>query len=427
MRRRAPVPRRRRPRAVSVDDGAGGRASGVVLRGDRASELLLGGAALSARPACAPRAGSPHATGARLMAETFPARVECGGGCPLPPRLPYFPEQARAALAGARRTGSGGRLGPVAFFGYPGEPSSTVPAGVVTRSRALAGPAAGRGRCAGAAGGGRGASEVAARATPAVAGAAAADADAPLTPETAPASSRRASPRRDRRRRGRDHERVLRAGRRRAAPRTPSSATWRRDRRPPAPRPARRSPPRTGRSSPLQADGSGLYTAQALWTQAREGLDVTALVCANGAYRILQVELARAGQAQRGAVAAGLTDLDDPRIDCGPTSPTASACRPGRSPAPNSSPRVSMGTERPGPHLLQAVLLTRQVHRRHSPDEQAGATGLVAFGLLAAPSARRAPCVITEPRTVPEARGAQRPAASARRGSFQSGRGKWQV
>ena len=45
----------------------------------------------------------------------------------------------------------------------------------------------------------------------------------------------------------------------------------------------------------LQADGSGMYTAQALWTQAREGLDVTNLVCANGTYRILLEELSRAG------------------------------------------------------------------------------------------------------------------------------------
>ena len=48
----------------------------------------------------------------------------------------------------------------------------------------------------------------------------------------------------------------------------------------------------------LQADGSGLYTVQALWTQARENLDITTVVCANHGYRILQFELARAGQGQ---------------------------------------------------------------------------------------------------------------------------------
>ena len=50
----------------------------------------------------------------------------------------------------------------------------------------------------------------------------------------------------------------------------------------------------------LQADGSAMYTLQSLWTQAREGLDVTTLLCSNRAYRILQVELARAGVTQAG-------------------------------------------------------------------------------------------------------------------------------
>ena len=36
----------------------------------------------------------------------------------------------------------------------------------------------------------------------------------------------------------------------------------------------------------LQADGSAMYTFQALWTQAREGLDVTTLVLANRSYDI---------------------------------------------------------------------------------------------------------------------------------------------
>lgn len=65
----------------------------------------------------------------------------------------------------------------------------------------------------------------------------------------------------------------------------------------------------------LQADGSGLYTLQALWTQAREALDVTTVICANRRYRILQVELARAGVAEPGPKALGLTELTNPAID----------------------------------------------------------------------------------------------------------------
>src|SRR5262249_6049422 len=40
-------------------------------------------------------------------------------------------------------------------------------------------------------------------------------------------------------------------------------------------------------------DGAAMYTIQSLWTQAREGLDVVTLVCANDSYRILELELAR--------------------------------------------------------------------------------------------------------------------------------------
>jgi acetolactate synthase-1/2/3 large subunit len=65
----------------------------------------------------------------------------------------------------------------------------------------------------------------------------------------------------------------------------------------------------------FQADGSGMYTLQSLWTCARESLDVIVVVAANRAYRILQVELARAGIAEPGAHARALTDLSHPALD----------------------------------------------------------------------------------------------------------------
>ncbi|RIK96035.1 MAG: hypothetical protein DCC71_22765 [Proteobacteria bacterium] len=65
----------------------------------------------------------------------------------------------------------------------------------------------------------------------------------------------------------------------------------------------------------LQADGSGMYTLQALWTMARESLDVVVVVCANRAYRILQIEVARAGIAEPGPAARALTDLSHPPLD----------------------------------------------------------------------------------------------------------------
>jgi acetolactate synthase-1/2/3 large subunit len=54
---------------------------------------------------------------------------------------------------------------------------------------------------------------------------------------------------------------------------------------------------------------------QSLWTQARESLDVTTIVCANRAYRILQIELHRSGVAEPGPAARSLTNLAGPAID----------------------------------------------------------------------------------------------------------------
>jgi acetolactate synthase-1/2/3 large subunit len=64
----------------------------------------------------------------------------------------------------------------------------------------------------------------------------------------------------------------------------------------------------------LEADGSGLYTVQGLWTQAREGLNVTTLICSNRSYRILQMELHRAGITSRGPSSRTLTELTHPAI-----------------------------------------------------------------------------------------------------------------
>jgi acetolactate synthase-1/2/3 large subunit len=65
----------------------------------------------------------------------------------------------------------------------------------------------------------------------------------------------------------------------------------------------------------LQADGAAMYTSQALWSMAREGLDVTVVVYANREYAILRAELARAGVKHPGPIASALTDLSDPEID----------------------------------------------------------------------------------------------------------------
>ena len=65
----------------------------------------------------------------------------------------------------------------------------------------------------------------------------------------------------------------------------------------------------------LQADGSGMYTLQALWTQARERLDVLTIVYANRRYAILHSELKNVGAGEPGRSARRMLDLDDPALD----------------------------------------------------------------------------------------------------------------
>lgn len=64
----------------------------------------------------------------------------------------------------------------------------------------------------------------------------------------------------------------------------------------------------------LQADGSGMYTLQSLWTMAREKLDVTIVLLANRKYAILLGELAGVG-ATPGKTALDMLDLGNPDLD----------------------------------------------------------------------------------------------------------------
>jgi acetolactate synthase-1/2/3 large subunit len=65
----------------------------------------------------------------------------------------------------------------------------------------------------------------------------------------------------------------------------------------------------------LQADGSGMYTVQGLWTQARESLDVVTVIIANRAYAILQGEMRNVGVNNFGRNAEMMLSLDQPALD----------------------------------------------------------------------------------------------------------------
>jgi acetolactate synthase-1/2/3 large subunit len=65
----------------------------------------------------------------------------------------------------------------------------------------------------------------------------------------------------------------------------------------------------------LGGDGAFMYTNQALWTMARENLDVITIIYANRSYRILNIELARTGAGNPGPVAHAMLSLDNPTLD----------------------------------------------------------------------------------------------------------------
>ena len=65
----------------------------------------------------------------------------------------------------------------------------------------------------------------------------------------------------------------------------------------------------------LQADGSGMYTVQALWSMAREKTDVVIAVLKNDAYAILGLEMARVRERELNARMKSMLDLDNPTLD----------------------------------------------------------------------------------------------------------------
>jgi len=106
----------------------------------------------------------------------------------------------------------------------------------------------------------------------------------------------------------------------------------------------------------LEADGSGMYTPQSLWTMAREQLDVTTVILANRRYRILDIEMARTGAGPVGPRAGRMLDLTQPepdwvRLAQGLGVPAARAAT-----ADEFIREFRAAMHEPGPRLIEAVL-----------------------------------------------------------------------
>jgi acetolactate synthase-1/2/3 large subunit len=106
----------------------------------------------------------------------------------------------------------------------------------------------------------------------------------------------------------------------------------------------------------LEADGSAMYTISALWTCARESLDVTTVVFSNRSYAILGMELDRVGASATGQAARGLLDLSRPDLDFTALAAGMGVPATRAGTAREFAAQLRRALAEPGPHLIEAVV-----------------------------------------------------------------------
>ncbi len=106
----------------------------------------------------------------------------------------------------------------------------------------------------------------------------------------------------------------------------------------------------------LQGDGSAMYTIQALWTQAREGLNITTLIYSNRAYHAMQLGLIRSGVTSPGPVTRAVIELSRPAIEWVKLAPSLGVPAVSVSTAEELAHELRAALAEPGPHLIEMVL-----------------------------------------------------------------------
>ena len=106
----------------------------------------------------------------------------------------------------------------------------------------------------------------------------------------------------------------------------------------------------------LEADGSGMYTVQALWTQAREQLDVTTVIFSNRRYAILEMEYHRVGVGAPSSRAKSLFDLSRPDLDWVQLARGMGVDGARATTAEEFNRELARGLSEAGPYLIEAVL-----------------------------------------------------------------------
>lgn len=322
-----------------------------VLRSGEPAGLFLGGQALAGRGLLA-ASRIANAAGARMLCETFPTRLARGAGLPPLDRLAYLAEFAATQLEGLRHLIVADSKAPVSFFAYPGKASYLVPEDCEVHTLASD-------------------NEDATLALEAVADALGAPADGatrqPASPPDPPSGELTA-------------ETVAQA----VGALLPEGAIVSDEANTSglfAPALTAGAPQHDwlcltggaiGQGMPvatgaavacpdrkvvsLEADGSALYTIQALWTQAREGLDVTTIVYNNRSYAILGMELGRVGATAGGPKARGLLDLSRPDMDFVAVARGLGVPASRATTADELVDQLGRALANPGPALIEAIV-----------------------------------------------------------------------
>jgi acetolactate synthase-1/2/3 large subunit len=321
-----------------------------VLRSGEPTVIMVGGDATRARGlSAATRIAA--ATGARLLCETFPTRLERGAGIPAVDRLAYFAEAAAGQLDGAKHLVLAGAKSPVSFFAYPNMPSDLVPAGCEVHVLAEYSGAADALAALADELAPDTVAAVAAASRPqlptgALTSASAADVIGALLPDRAIVvdesnTSGLLLPQATAGAPAHDWLTLTGGAIGYGIPTAVGAAIAAPDR-------------------PvlcLESDGSAMYTISGLWTQARENLNVTTVLYDNSAYDILRIELQRVGAgSEPGPKALNLLDLSGPTMDFVKISEGMGVPARRVSTAAEFAEALRAAFAEPGPHLIDAVV-----------------------------------------------------------------------
>jgi acetolactate synthase-1/2/3 large subunit len=338
------------PNPVPASDETVAAIAQAIQSGGRTA-FLLGGQAL--REPCLLVAGkiAAHA-GVQLFSEVFPTRLERGAGLPAIERLAYMAELASLQLRDVEHLVLVDAKSPVSFFAYPGKPSDLVPE--ACRVHVLANPAqdalASLRKLEQALAAGESTAQLQAAQRPAaprgrLTAAKVCKAVGHYLPENAilidegitsslmlgvmPAGAPR-------------HDLITLTGGAigQGLPNAVGAAIACPDRPVIA----------------LIGDGTAMYTIQALWTMAREHLDVTAIIFNNAAYSVLNIELDRVGASEGGAKANSQLDLRGPVLNFAELARGMGvhAVRADSARAFNKAMEYALA--QPGPHLIEALV-----------------------------------------------------------------------